>query len=175
MRSTHRRPAPLRALGAFLFGALVFGGAGFAAYHYLYEGSLGTLVGDYREAEAYAREHIEVEVKEVRDPGGLWQTIPVVLSVYNSGPLDVVKLEVAATFRDEDDHVVREIEAAQALAVPSEQERVTVWKFIIGQTIGSDAKQANRVRTAEVRPLRAWTATPDDRAGEPLARTTPSR
>jgi len=164
MSVRRNRSTVLGTITTLLLAGLILAGAVVGGYLYLEKGSVGAHVDELRAAQDYAREYIDVFVKEVRDPGGMWFTIPVVLAVSNAGMGDVYSLRVSVTFFDEDGEVVWKDKVTDDLSLASGHERVVVWKFTIGRLIGSNVKKASRVRFAEVEPLCAWTRDSEDPA-----------
>lgn len=151
------RQRVIEAVAPVLLGALILGIVLILGYVFVVKRFLGGLAEERRMAADYARSHIEIQVNELRDPSGMWKTVPVALTVCNSGPSDVLELTVSATFLDEDDKVVWSEEVTQEIRLRSGDEQRVVWKFMIGGRIGSDVELANRIRTVRIQPVRART------------------
>jgi len=144
------------ALGMLLFAAILG-----AAYSLFIKESLGGFFEKAHESSAYAFRHVEIEVREIGAPSGMWGTIPVELAISNGGPLDIKAVTIDANFRDTYDETVWRSDVTREVRVPAGEERVVVWKFTIGRQIGSDVVRASRVRTVKIRPLAAETADAD--------------
>jgi len=172
MNARPGRQPLLRRIAPLFLGVMILGVALILGYVLVVKRYLGGLAEERREAEDYARRHIELWVNEHGDPSGMWYTIPVTLTIYNSGPRDLLKLTVLATFRDDEDNVVWSDEVLQEIRLASDEERTVVWKFMIGRLIGSDVERATRIRTVEIEAVRAWThrlkqTAPDERPPDP--------
>lgn len=145
-----------------LLGVLLIAAIGGAAYSLFIKESMGGFFERAHEPSAYAFRHVEIDVREMRAASGMWGTIPVEMAIGNAGPRDVVSVTLDANFRDAYDETVWRNEVTRRVRIPSGEERVVEWKFLIGRQIGSDVARANRVRSVKIRPLRAETAEPFD-------------
>jgi len=157
MSNRRGRQRVIEAVAPVLLGTLILGIVLILGYVFVVKRFLGGLTEERRNAEAYARSHIETKVLELRDPSGMWKTVPVEFTIYNSGRRDLLELTISVTFLDEDDKVVWSEEVTQEIELPAGDERAVVWKFMIGGRIGSDVELANRIRRVEIVPVRART------------------
>jgi hypothetical protein len=159
----HTYPNPAEKIGRAIksaLGALLVAAILGAVYSLFLQESLGGFFAKKHEPAAYAFRHVEIEVREMGAPSGMWGTIPVELAIGNGGPRDVVAVTVDANFRDAYDATVWRRDVTRNVRVPAGEERVVVWKFLIGRRIGSDVARANLVRSVKIRPLRAETTGP---------------
>lgn len=156
--SHHTRGFGATVKGAF--GALLIAAVLGAAYSLFIKESVGGFFERANEPSAYAFRHVEIQVREMGSPSGMWGTIPVELAIANGGPLDVVAVTMDVNFRDAYDATVWRTDVTRKVHVPAGEERIVVWKFLIGRQIGSDVARAGRVRSVKIRPLSAETAQP---------------